>query len=433
MTSRRKQPRIVLVKPPEESNFNFGTFSLAVLAAAVRDIAKVTIIDATAMAHDDAAEAVWAPAPDIVGITTMGFTSVCPVSAFLDALRRHARRRPSTKIVVGGHGASMLPSRLLAAGADAVVIGEGEWPFRQIVMYGIRAGTPGVACRDGNEVVLGPAAPLQDPLDALPLPARDLMPQGDGAIHLMETSRGCPHACAFCETVRFHGRRWRHHSPERVAREVADLIASHQAWIIQIADDNFSASRRRMVRICDELSRGDLPACFMVSARADDLLSGDDILPALAAARFLRISVGIETLDGDLAHVTGKTLSIAEYRNLFQRMRQLGIFSVASFIVGLPGERPKMRQRAVELALSVAPDAARFLPFYPLPGTPLAQGHAGIDPDPNDVAYADACNRAFLENAVTRERLMAAIADGGIRGALAMGTLDRSRVLDLSA
>jgi anaerobic magnesium-protoporphyrin IX monomethyl ester cyclase len=425
MKRRGRRPKVVLVKPPERSHFNFGTFSLAVLAAAVRDIAQVRLIDATTLGPDEAAARVWAQAPAIIGVTTMGLGSVPPVANFIAVLRAHPQMNPATRIIAGGHGASMLPERLLEAGADAVVIGEGERTFRQLIERGFAPGDPGLACLVGERVVRGPAAPLLEPLDTLPLPARDLMPRRADSMHLMETSRGCPHACAFCETVRFHGRRWRHHSPERVAREVRDLVTQRDAWIIHVTDDNFAASRRRAVKICELLSRQQLPACFMVSARADDLLGHDSLLPALAAARFLRISVGVETLEGELAHVTGKSLSLTQYRELFQRMRSLGIFSVASFIIGLPGETIEMRRRAGELALAAGPDSARFLPYYPLPGTPLASWRVGLDPDPADVAHAEACNLAFLAAGSTRRRLAEAAAGGGVRALLARGVLSR--------
>jgi uncharacterized Fe-S cluster-containing radical SAM superfamily protein len=425
MTRRGSRPQVVLVKPPEQSHFNFGTFSLAVLAAAVHDIARVRIIDATMLGADEAAALVWAPVPAFVGITTMGLGSVPPVADFIAALRAHPRMNRATRIIVGGHGASMLPEVLLKAGADAVVVGEGERTFRQLIERGFASGDPGLVCLVGDRAVYGPPAPLIEPLDALPLPARDLMPQHADSIHLMETSRGCPHACAFCETVRFHGRRWRHHSPDRVAREVRELVTRRDAWIIHLTDDNFAASRRRAQKICQALVRQELPACFMVSARADDLLAQDNLLPALAAARFLRISVGVETLDGDLAHVTGKSMSLAQYQDLFQRMRNLGIFSVASFIIGLPGEAAESRRRAAELALAAAPDSARFLPYYPLPGTPLAPPGAGLDPDPADVAHAEACNHAFVTADSAKGRLTQAAAGGGIRGLLAQGVLRR--------
>ena len=131
------RPRVVLVKPPERSEFNFGTYSLGVLAAAVRDRAEVSILDATDLVADEAAARVLGDQPQLVGITTMGTASVRPVADFLRRLRAEASARCSeVTVVCGGHGATCLPAPLLAAGADAVVIGEGEVTFRRVVEHG---------------------------------------------------------------------------------------------------------------------------------------------------------------------------------------------------------------------------------------------------------------------------------------------------------
>jgi hypothetical protein len=79
----------------------------------------------------------------------------------------------------------------------------------------------------------GPFQELIRPMDSLQPPARDLMPPPGDGIHLMETSRGSPHSCDFCETTRLYGRSWRPHSPERVAAEVIRLVEGHDAVIYQ--------------------------------------------------------------------------------------------------------------------------------------------------------------------------------------------------------
>ena len=267
-----KRPWVLLVKPPERSRFNFGAFSLGVLAATIRGQAEVSIFDATDFAIDQAVQVVLAQQPDLVGVTAMGLASVAPVATFIHKLRRRsydcapvAREAEIFKIVAGGHGASMLPEVVLRAGADAVVIGEGELTLQQVLEEGIRPGVPGIACLDGDSVVSGPVRSAVHPLDRLPLPARDLMPSPPDGVHLMETSRGCPHACAFCEATRFHGRTWRPHSARRVALEVGQLVENYGAWMIHFADDNFAAHPARVLEICDRLKGGPLPAFFLAS------------------------------------------------------------------------------------------------------------------------------------------------------------------------
>ncbi len=420
--------RIVLVKPPERSAFNFGTFSLAALAGAVRDIADVRIEDATALDLDHAVRKVLSGGPDLIGITAMGMESVEPVARLVRQLKA---ARPPVPVVCGGHGATCLPANLIESGADAVVIGEGEATFHTMLESGIRPGSPGTVCRVDSRLVVGPPQQLVFPLDRLVPPARDLMPASPDGVHLMETSRGCPHACGFCETTRFYQRRWRPFSAERVAAEVARLVEDYGAWVIHFADDSFAANPARVLEICRALEGKPLPAFFMASARADDLLAHADLLPAIASVRILRISVGVETLNSDSARQIGKAISPHAYRTAFERMRELGMFSVASLIVGLPGESAADRAQAVGLAVETGPDSAHFVPFQPLPGVPLAVKGAKVRPE--DICDARAFTSAFFRHPRVQARLQAAVRRGGIAGMLASGAIEKHSEVSGSA
>lgn len=416
--------RVLLIKPPEHSHFDFGTFSLGVLAASIRDIADVTILDATVRTPEEVAQTIQTSRPDIVGITVMGLASVRPATSFVCALRSllNSHNVSLGTIIAGGHGASMAPEWLLEAGVDAVVIGEGERTLRTILTNGLQPGMQGVVCLDGGRLVAGPPQIPIRPLDSLPLPARDLMPL-PGAVHLMETSRGCPHGCNFCEATRFAGRMWRPYSPERVVAEVRRLVEEYDAWVIHFADDNFAASSRRVLEICDLLSAGPLPAFFMASARGDDLLTDPRLIPSMAAAHILRICVGVETVEPELARAAGKPIGLSTYREAFAQMRDYGMFTIASFIVGLPGEHPAMRQRAVDRAIEVGADVAHFLPFWPLPGTPFGVGHEYFEPDPTDIRDAQRMTQEYAQHPMVQQRLTQAAQRNDTRGLLARATL----------
>lgn len=206
------------------------------------------------------------------------------------------------------------------------------------------------------------------------------------------------------------------------------LVLSIILRIIVITDDNFAADHERVLSICRMLENQDLPAFFMVSARADDLANNAGLLPAMARARMLRISVGVETLSPDLARAAGKFISLETYRELFHRMRSLGIFSVASFIVGLPGETSRERSETLDKALEAAPDSAQFVPFYPYPGVPMASGRRGFDPSPDALRDAERFTSAFYRHYNVHSRLLQASATDGIRGRLARGTLEKYEV-----
>ncbi len=416
--------RLLLVKPPEKSELNFGAFSLAVLGASVQEVVDVSILDATDLPQHEAAAAVWDRRPNLVGITVMGTASITPACAFLRHLRA-TQNEDSVTIVAGGQGAAWGYADLLSAGADAVVLGEGERTFRRMLAEGVQPGAPGTACLRDGSVVVGPPQRLIEMLDLLPWPLRELVPPTSDEIHLVETSRGCPHACTFCATTRFHGRRWRPKSAQRVASEVRDLVEHHDAWVILFADDNFAADPRRVRDICDLLVEGPLPLCFAVSARADDLVRDPQVLPAMASARMARVTVGVESLDLAVASKAGKPIAAATFAEAFRRMRELGIFSIASLIVGLPGEDPASREQMVDLVLEIGPDAAQFLPFLPRPSCPTGSFQDDFLPDPGAVQDAARLSRSFASHPAARRRLAAAAQQKGVRGLFASATLER--------
>lgn len=305
-----------------------------------------------------------------------------------------------------------------------MVIGEGELTLKALIESGIEPGMPGTVCAAAGQIVAGPGQQLIRPLDRLPLPARDLMPDPRDGIHLMETSRGCPHSCAFCETTRFYGTIWRPFSLDRVAEEVARLVEVHNAWTIMFTDDNFAASSPRVLEICERLRRGPLPAVFLASVRADDLIRDPAVIPAMAKARILRVTIGVETLEPEAATAAGKAIPFSVYHEAFERLRAHGIFSVASFMTGLPGQRADASS-VLDLAVEAGPDAAIFVPFIPIPGTPLAKDSTRFVAEAADQENALALTTAFYRHAKVRQRLNEAEAGGGIRGLMARATTAR--------
>ncbi len=407
--------RVTLVKPPEKSSLNFGTFSLAVLAAAVRDICDITIVDATFLDVEAALKKVMSSRPDFVGVTTMGLMSVKAASHFIQGLRNAF----SGLIIAGGHGATMAPRPLLEAGADAIVCGEGEETFREILLKGI-ADIKGLALLRDGHLVRTPPRPLISHLDSLKEPARDLGGPPPEGIALIETSRGCPYQCLFCEASRFYYGVWRPRSPERVAQDIHHLVQDG-AHIIHIVDDNFTVNPERVLKICELLEKGPLPLFFYFSARSDDLLAAPGLIPALARAHFFRVGIGVETLEPELAHFIRKPIQFEEHQKACSSLKEAGIFTVASFITGLPGETEEMRRQSVDLAIRIGVDAAQFVPFQPLPGTPLEKGSG--EPEPWAEEAAARLTQEFRNHPAVISQLVEAGKHLTVRGMLARATL----------
>jgi radical SAM superfamily enzyme YgiQ (UPF0313 family) len=94
---------------------------------------------------------------------------------------------------------------------------------------------------------------------------------------------------------------------------------------------------------------------------------------------------------------------------------------MAAFITGLPGETEDMRNRCVELAVTVGVDAAQFVPFQPLPGTPLEKGSG--EPESWAEEAAAQYTTDFRRHPAVIAQLLEAAPQTTVRGMLARAAL----------
>ncbi|MDL5501666.1 MAG: radical SAM protein, partial [Candidatus Methanoperedens sp.] len=127
--------------------------------------------------------------------------------------------------------------------------------------------------------------------------------------------------------------------------------------------------------------------------------------------------MGVETVNPELAKSIHKNITFDQHKKAFAALREAGIFTVASFIVGLPGETKKMRSSYLDMAVDIGADAARFLPFQPLPGTPMESGTG--EPEPLCTEYAVRITREFERHIAILDRLLEAAEKPDVRGMLA--------------
>lgn len=411
--------KVALIKPPEKSLLSFGYFSLAVLASAIDDIANVVIIDSTNVTIAKSARRILSQKADILGITAVSFSSVKPVCTLIRRLRRIGYQN---KIFVGGHGASVLPQTILASGATAVVYGEGEQTLRELILHEFSEKTAGLyLIKEGKLIKTSPRQLID--LDTLITPAKKWIRTPKDGVYLLETSRGCPHKCNFCETSVFFNNTWRSRSAEKVVRDI-EILVERGALIIQITDDNFTANPKRAIEICKRLENRNLPLFFVFSARSDDLLSTPELIPSLAKAHFLRAAIGVETPNEKLSAKIGKNIDLKQHKQAFDSLRKANIYTVASFIVGLPEESVQIRREYVNAASELA-DSVTFVPFLPLPGTEIGDRFIRFRPQRWSIKCAEKLNREFRQNPKNIARLIEAMQKPSMRGLLAKRSLQK--------
>ncbi len=194
--------------------------------------------------------------PDVVGITAL-----LPTQTMALSLAQMAKDFGAT-VILGGPDPTRDPKSYLAhPQVDVVVHHEGEVTIVALLDLFDKgqleashlASELGIAFRDeaGEPVVKQPRPMIQD-LDALPLPARDLIDmeqyleawrEDNGYASLtISTTRGCPYECEWCQDA-VHGSAYRQRSPESVAAEVKALKETYQIDRLRVVDDVDGISR----------------------------------------------------------------------------------------------------------------------------------------------------------------------------------------------
>ena len=387
--------------------------SLAAYARARNEDARFTILDAEieGLSHEQAADTAVELAPDLIGITanTSAFDSVICLSRVLK------QRLPGTPVVIGGPHPSALPARSLEeTGADFVVRGEGEVTFTE-VLERVRDGggwneVLGLAYRDGGEIRINPPRPLLQDLDALPFPARDLIPNERyapppskrvslGPTTLMVTSRGCPFDCGFCGAKTVWTQRLRMRGAESVVAEIEECVERYGIRTFNIADEFFTADGARVLAICSAILERGLDIRWVCFARASGLEL--ETLKAMRKAGCYEISYGIESGDPDMLERIGKRIDLDEAREVIGRTKKAGIATHASYMFGYIGETEKTMRATLRFAKRLNTSVAAFFVASPLPGTRLyeeALEHGYLREDATWLDYAPLANRTPVLN-----------------------------------
>jgi radical SAM superfamily enzyme YgiQ (UPF0313 family) len=380
--------RVVLAAVPWSGMVNaYPPLGLGYLASVLLEDralqASVRIMDFGLLPHLSARETAdriaQHGAPDIVGLSclTNNFTASVEVAGLLK------QRHPEIRIVLGGAHPSVDPQAAAACpGVDAVVYGEGEITFLELVRRAARSewadGLEGTACRCGDAIVVHPPRALIEDLDTLPTPARSLMElekyglrTDDGEpVYTLITSRGCPYACTYCYKGVF-GKKYRTRSAAGVLEEIGELVTDHGARHLYFGDDIFMLDATRVREICEGLLGHDLSwSCL---ARVDSVTP--ELLALMKRAGCSKIHYGIESAVPEILERIRKKIDLAAVERAVLWTREAGIRSKGYFMAGLPGDTEETLARTLGFARRLPLDEVMFSLATPFPGTALWKEH----------------------------------------------------------
>ena len=328
--------------------------------------------------------------PYIFGISTL---TACAQRSY-DIAKEIKIRYPDSKIILGGIHPTVLTEEALENNAvDFVVRGEGEKTLLELYdalkNKSDYAQIKGLSFKSGGKLIHNQIAQLPDLEDFPPFPyhlfEKHLGKYNFGCI---ASSRGCPYNCIFCSQRRISGQKFRYLADEVVINQLDLLINKYRQTHINFCDDNFTANKQRVARLCEQMIKNKFQekTTFDFQTRADAV--NDEILVLLKKAGFRVINYGLETASERLMVLLNKKETVADNIAAVKLAKKHGFSVSGTFIFGLPTETREERWQAYNLAKKLDLDYVRFNNATPYPGTRLY-----------DIAKEE--GRLFIENGWT--------------------------------
>jgi radical SAM superfamily enzyme YgiQ (UPF0313 family) len=185
------------------------------------------------------------------------------------------------------------------------------------------------------------------------------------------TSDWCPYACSFCPIAR---------TPYR-AREVSDVLANlevvHSMGIRQVyfADYTFGVNRGQAKGILEGMIAAKFDFVWSTLSRVDVL--DFEVMQLMKRAGCDLIEFGVESGNQAMLDRYEKETTLEQIRTAFRHANQLKISTLATFVLGLPGETQESLEQTLDLALEIEPTFCSFNMASPRPAADLRQDLMG--------------------------------------------------------
>ena len=291
---------------------------------------------------------------------------------------------PGAHIVLGGPEVRASAEKFLRAGAEVIIVGEGEESLLEVTQN-LQNKNPlsfdikGIVYLDENgALVQTPEREKIKNMDELPFPARNkidlsLYLEGWRKVHgsnalSISTMRGCPYTCKWCSRG-VYGLSYRRRSPAKVVEEMQTIIHDYQPDSLWFVDDVFTISHKWMSAFRDEIKKADIQIAYECITRADRM--NDEIIDILKETGCKRVWIGAESGSQKVIDLMDRRVEVVKVREMIRSTRKKGIETGTFIMLGYPGETEEDIEETIEHLKEASPDLFTITVAYPIRGTEL--------------------------------------------------------------
>lgn len=249
---------------------------------------------------------------------------------------------------------------------DIALRGEIEPAFDEIIQYNDFKTIKGITYQIDNRIISTPNRPLEENLDNLPIPDRDLIdnnfyirPDTRKPQTIIRVSKGCPNHCFFCLATPLNGKVVRYRSTELIIEEIKQCVEKYNIKDFIFWSDIFNMNKLWVQKLMRAIIEEKLDINFSTNTRADTL--DLETLQVMKQAGCNLISIGIESGSQEILDKMGKKITLEQIRKTVEMITAEKIQVYAYYVIGLPWETKETIEETFNFAKELN---THFTTFY---------------------------------------------------------------------
>ena len=314
--------------------------------------------------------------PDVIGVSVMSGRGLKDSEKIIKIAKKN-----NIKVVVGGYFPTMSPEVVLNAGlADVVILREGEITFDEILKAFENNSSiediQGIAYKKDGKVYINPDRPFAN-LECFPELDWSLLNPKDyfqtffncTKMLYLYSSKGCPGRCTFCPNHFYNRSTFRKRPNDIVISEIKNLVDNYGMNGVYFTGELWCTKKADAYDFCQKVLDENLKFNWGMLSKIGQYNKEDLSLMYNSGCRF--ICFGVESGSPEMQKILKKNVNLEKGKETFTNCKEIGITSVASFMIGLPGETEQQLRETLEYIKNIDASIVLIYLYSPVQNTEI--------------------------------------------------------------